>query len=87
MHIDDAFDHFYLLIQAAKCGLGLANAPRMLARDDLISGTLVAPLGFSAGPNKLAVWVAPHLSRRPDTVKLVDWLTHELRQELRASER
>ena len=83
-HIDNAFDHFYLLIQAAKCGLGLANVPRMLVRDDLTSGTLVAPLGFSAGPNKLAVWVAPHLSRRPDTVKLVDWLTDQLRQELRA---
>ena len=87
LHIASTFDHFYLLIQAAKCGLGLANVPRMLVRDDLISGTLVAPLGFSAGPNKLAVWVAPTLSRRPDTVKLVDWLTDELRQDLRTSER
>ena len=85
--IDDAFDHFYLLIQAAKCGLGLANVPRMLVRDDLSNGTLVAPLGFAAGPNKLALWVAPHLSRRPDTVKLVDWLTDELRGELRPPER
>ena len=87
LHIDDAFDHFYLLIQAAKCGLGLANVPRMLVRDDLSSGTLVAPLGFSAGPNKLVLWVAPHLSRRPDTVKLVDWLIDELHDELRTSER
>ena len=82
LHIDDAFDHFYLLIQAAKCGLGLANVPRMLVRDDLSNGTLVAPLGFAAGPNKLALWVAPPLSRRPDAVKLVDWLTDELRGEL-----
>ena len=87
MHIDNAFDHFYLLIQAAKCGLGLANVPRMLVRDDLSNGTLVAPLGFSAGPNKLVLWVAPHLSRRPDTVKLLDWLTDELRDDLRTSER
>ena len=87
LHIASTFDHFYLLIQAAKCGLGLANVPRMLVRDDLISGALVAPLGFSAGPNKLAVWVAPTLSRRPDTVKLVDWLTDELRQDLRTAER
>lgn len=87
LHIDGAFDHFYLLIQAAKCGLGLANVPRMLVRDDLSNGTLVAPLGFSAGPNQLVVWVAPHLSRRPDTVKLVDWLIDELRDELRTSER
>ncbi len=83
LHVADTFDHFYLLIQAAKCGLGLANVPRMLVRDDLSNGTLVAPLGFSAGPNKLVLWVAPHLSRRPDAVKLVDWLTDELR----ASER
>ena len=51
----------------------------MLVRDDLISGALVALRGFSAGPNKLVLWVAPHLSRRPDTVKLVDWLIDELR--------
>jgi len=87
LHIDDAFDHFYLLIQAAKCGLGLANVPRMLVRDDLSNGTLVAPLGFAAGPNKLVLWVAPHLSRRPDTVKLLEWLTDELRHDLRTSER
>ena len=77
--VDETFDHFYLLIQAAKCGLGMANVPRMLVRDDLDNGTLIAPLGFSPGPHKLAVWVSQHLSRRADTVKLVDWLTDELR--------
>ena len=85
--IDDSFDHFYLLIQAAKCGLGLANVPRMLVRDDLSNGALVAPLGFAPGRNKLVLWVAPHLSRRADTVKLVDWLTDELREELLPQER
>ncbi len=79
LRIEESFEHFYLLIQAAKCGLGMANVPRMLVRDDLSNGTLVAPLGFSPGSNKLAIRVAPHLSRRPDTVKLVDWLTDELR--------
>ena len=79
LRTDEVFDHFYLLIQAAKCGLGLANVPRMLVRDDLNSGALVAPLGFAAGPNRLVIWVAPHLGQRADTVKLVDWLTDELR--------
>ncbi len=79
LRVDEAFDHFYLLIQGARCGLGLANVPRMLVRDDLASGTLVAPLGFVRGPNRLAIWLAPHLSRRPDVVKLVDWLHDELR--------
>jgi DNA-binding transcriptional LysR family regulator len=51
----------------------------MLVRDDLTSGTLVAPLGFVRGPNRLVIWSAPHLSRRPDVTKLVDWLHDELR--------
>lgn len=78
-HIDEVFDHFYLLIQAAKCGLGMANVPRMLVRDDLSNGTLVAPLGFVPGPNRLSLWVAPHLARRPDTVRVVDWLMDEMK--------
>lgn len=79
LRVDESFDHFYLLIQGARCGLGLANVPRMLVRDDLTSGTLVAPLGFVRGPNRLVIWIAPHLSRHPDVVKLVDWLHDELR--------
>ena len=79
LHTYVTFDHFYLLIQAIKWGIGVANVPRMLVRDDLSSGALVAPLGFAAGPNRLVIWVAQHLSRRADTVKLVDWLTDELR--------
>jgi DNA-binding transcriptional LysR family regulator len=79
LRIDESFAHFYLLIQAAKCGLGLANVPRMLVLDDLNNGTLVAPLGFVPGPNKLSVWLAPHLARRTDATRLVDWLVEELR--------
>ncbi len=78
-HIDEVFDHFYLLIQAAKCGLGMANVPRMLVRDDLSNGTLVAPLGFVPGVNRLSLWVAPHLARRPDTARVVDWLMDEMK--------
>ena len=79
LRVDEVFEHFYLLIQGARCGLGVANVPRMLVRDDLTSGTLVAPLAFVRGPNRLSIWIAPHLSRRPDVVKLVDWLHDELR--------
>ena len=79
LRVQESFAHFYLLIQAAKCGLGLANVPRMLVRDDLTNGTLVAPLGFVAGRNKISVWLAPHLGRRGDAVRLVAWLVDELR--------
>lgn len=79
LRVEESFEHFYMLIQGARCGLGMANVPRMLVRDDLMSGTLVAPMGFVSGPNRLSIWTAPHLSRRPDVVKLVDWLHDELR--------
>jgi len=79
LRVDEVFEHFYLLIQGARCGLGMANVPRMLVRDDLTSGALVAPLAFVRGPNRLSIWIAPHLSRRPEVVKLVDWLHDELR--------
>lgn len=75
----NSYDHFYLLIQAAACGLGFAMAPKMLVIDDLRSGKLVAPFGFIPGPHKLVLWVAPHLRLRADTRALVDWLIAEFR--------
>ena len=87
LQVAEAFDHFHLPIQAAKCGLGMAGVPRMLVRDDLDSGTLVAPPGFRAGPSDRSVWVAPRVGRRSDTVGLVDWLAEEPRaSECRASD-
>lgn len=71
-------DHFYLMIQAAICGLGVAPVPRMLVLDDLRSGKLVAPFGFVAGPHKLVLWLAPHVILRSDVRALSKWLTEEL---------
>jgi DNA-binding transcriptional LysR family regulator len=81
--LDEGFPHFYLLIQAARCGLGIANVPRMLVQDDLNSGTLVAPFGFVAGPNRLTIWVASHLTERSEVRRLVNWLSEELRADER----
>lgn len=41
------FEHFYLTLQAAAAGVGVAIASELMARDDLASGQLVAPYGFS----------------------------------------
>ena len=40
------FEHFYLSIQAASAGLGLAIASALMVRDELDSGQLQAPFGF-----------------------------------------
>lgn len=78
--VRERFDHFYVLIQAAACGLGIAAVPRMLVLDDLQSGKLVAPFGFAPGPHKLALWLAPHVRSRPETQVLAQWLTEELKE-------
>lgn len=76
--IRNNFDHFYLLIEAAACGLGFAVVPKMLVLNDLASGRLVAPFGFVRGPRRLVLWVAPHAASRPDTLALKRWLIEQI---------
>ena len=74
----DSYEHFYLLIQAAACGLGIGIAPRFLVADELARGQLVAPFGFVTGPHMLNLWVAPHLRARPELQQLAAWLEAEM---------
>jgi DNA-binding transcriptional LysR family regulator len=77
-----SFEHFYLMIQAAAVGLGVAVVPHMLAINDLESGRLVAPLGFVPGPRQLFLWIAPHLGSRKDVKALERWLTREMQDHI-----
>jgi DNA-binding transcriptional LysR family regulator len=81
--VQQRFDHFYLMIQAAAFGLGVAVVPHMLAIDDLESGRLIAPFGFAPGKRQLSLWIAPHLASRSDLKTLERWLSQELREGLK----
>ncbi|MGY2680701.1 LysR substrate-binding domain-containing protein [Pseudomonas tolaasii] len=72
------FEHFYLLIQAAKVGLGVACVPRMLVQAELESGALVAPFDFTKGPEELVLWISPSAASRSDTADLVKWIRDEM---------
>lgn len=80
LSVQEEFEHFYLLIQAAACGLGIACVPRMLVLDALESGRLVAPFGFLRGPHRLVLWLNPHVRGRADVQALADWMAEELQQ-------
>ncbi|MDT9690456.1 LysR substrate-binding domain-containing protein [Streptomyces sp. P9(2023)] len=43
---EQSFEHFYLALQAAVAGVGMAIGPYALVHDDLLSGRLVAPFGL-----------------------------------------
>jgi LysR family transcriptional regulator, glycine cleavage system transcriptional activator len=73
-----SFEHFYLMIQAAAFGLGVAVVPHMLAINDLKSGRLIAPFGFVPGPRQLFLWIAPHLGSRKEVKALEGWLMREM---------
>ncbi|WP_419963046.1 LysR substrate-binding domain-containing protein [Pantoea vagans] len=68
------FETLTLGIQAARSGLGVLMAPRLLVRKELEDGTLLAPLGFV--PVERATWMMTKQSRRQDTeISLFrDWL-------------
>lgn len=72
------YDHFYLLIQAAACGLGMALAPHFLVKDEIQRGHVVAPFGFVTGPHELSLWIAPHLQSRADIRQLSEWIVGEI---------
>jgi LysR family transcriptional regulator, glycine cleavage system transcriptional activator len=78
---DAPFEHFYLLIQAAISGLGVAMVPHMLVEEDLQSGRLVAPLGFVKGPHAIQLWLPPYLREKRETETLADWLAEHMRDD------
>ncbi|MFF8606392.1 LysR substrate-binding domain-containing protein [Streptomyces sp. NPDC015346] len=45
---EQTFEHFYLALQAAVAGVGVAIGPYALVHDDLLRGQLVAPFGLVA---------------------------------------
>lgn len=73
-----SFDHFYLALQAAVDGLGVALGPLPLLDDELASGRLVAPL---AGPHLDARgywWVARReVADAPLVAQFCRWLEEQ----------
>ncbi len=72
------FDHFYMMIQAAVSGLGLALLPHLLVENELRSGVLaqVAPVTIQSDK---AYWlVCPEEKAEQPTIKCFrDWLLEQ----------
>ncbi|HBN8231056.1 TPA: LysR family transcriptional regulator [Pseudomonas aeruginosa] len=68
------FEHFYLSLQAAAAGLGVAIGPWQLVRDDLAAGLLAAPLGFLADGSSYHLLTPRPLREGEPAALLLDWL-------------
>jgi LysR family glycine cleavage system transcriptional activator len=72
------FDHFYLALQAASDGLGVALGPLPIIADDLAAGRLVAPLKGPALASRAYCWVLPERVADDEAVgTFCAWLEEE----------
>jgi len=72
------FDHFYLTIQAALDGLGLAMGPTALIADDLAAGRLVTPFADISLPARSYFAYLPEAhSSDPHSAVFCDWLEQQ----------
>jgi LysR family transcriptional regulator, glycine cleavage system transcriptional activator len=69
-------DHFFLAIQAAVDGLGVAMGPTALVSDDLAAGRLVTPFPDVSLPARTYhAYLPRHGPRNPSSTVFCDWLT------------
>jgi LysR family glycine cleavage system transcriptional activator len=75
------FDHFYLTIQAALDGLGVAMGPTALIADDLAAGRLVTPFPKISLPARSYFAYLPEARRNdPHSAVFCDWLEQQGRR-------
>ncbi|MDR0214715.1 MAG: LysR family transcriptional regulator [Comamonas sp.] len=72
------FEHFYLSLQAASAGLGVAMGPQLLVRDELEAGRLLAPLGFVADGSQYCLLASAAWAPGSAQQKLCDWLLQRM---------
>jgi LysR family glycine cleavage system transcriptional activator len=69
------FDHFYMMIQAAIAGLGVALLPRFLVQDELLSGRLVVAADHELKTSSAYWLVYPEKKAQlPAVRQFRDWL-------------
>ena len=72
------FDHFYLTIQAALDGLGVAMGPTALVADDLAAGRLVTPFPEVSLPARsYFAYLPKSQDLNPSSLRFCDWLEKE----------
>jgi DNA-binding transcriptional LysR family regulator len=75
---EQTFQHFYLSLQAAGAGLGVAIGSHALVFDDLATGRLAAPFGFQ--PDGSAYFLLTRTSGDPRIATLLAWLREQAQE-------
>lgn len=73
-------EHFYLSLQAAAAGLGVAMGPQLLVQDDVQAGRLAAPLDFAADGSQYCLLARQPWAGDSAARQLCDWLLAQMAQ-------
>lgn len=76
---DLVLEHFYLSLQAAAAGLGVAMGPQLLVQDDIAAGRLVAPLGFVPDGSQYCLLAVQSWEAGSVQQLLVDWIQQQMK--------
>lgn len=70
------FETFFMLVQAARVGCGVALVPRFLVEEELLEGKLVIPWAFSLISKENAYYIAypEHTGQVPKIEAFVQWV-------------
>ncbi|WP_065760606.1 LysR substrate-binding domain-containing protein [Pseudomonas defluvii] len=69
------YEHFYLCIQAAVAGLGLAMASFLMVQDEIAAGQLQAPQGFIKDGSAYYLLCPQPIAEHATYRRFADWIT------------
>ncbi|MGB0941887.1 MAG: LysR substrate-binding domain-containing protein [Marinomonas sp.] len=73
------FEHFHMLLEAAKSGMGVAIMPTMIVKEALASGALVAPFGEACmTPHEYFLSYPANKADLEQVVTFRDWLLEQV---------
>jgi LysR family transcriptional regulator, glycine cleavage system transcriptional activator len=72
------YEHFYLSLQAATAGLGVAVGSAYMVEDDLKDGRLLAPYGFTPDGSEYVLLSPNPVASDPRCMAFLDWIRYEM---------
>jgi LysR family glycine cleavage system transcriptional activator len=73
------YEHFYLTLQAASAGLGVAIGSVFMAQEEIDSGRLVAPFGFVRDGSEYCLLSMVPFKADPRRGAFLDWIRQQMR--------
>ena len=73
------YEHFYLTLQAAGAGLGVAISSVFMAQDEIADGRLVAPFGFVRDGSAYCLLSPLPFDADPRRAALLQWMRRQMR--------